>query len=118
MKKSFKDFYIIMVYLTIHNGLKLSSHQDLLNELSKIRKAEMAITNFKNNHLVGFAVPICSNKKVIAGLSVFLPEYRCTAEKQKTIIESMAESARKIEQKFQTLVTPVKVITIILPVMI
>lgn len=66
--------------------------------LSEIREKGIAITNFKNNHLTGFAVPVFLKKKVIASLSIFLPEYRCTPTKQVEIIEQLRQAVHKIEQ--------------------
>jgi IclR family KDG regulon transcriptional repressor len=73
--------------------------QGLLDELSRIRKAQIAITNFENTHIVGFAVPVFSGQKVVAGLSIFLPEYRCTALHQQKIIELLKETASNISKK-------------------
>jgi IclR family transcriptional regulator, KDG regulon repressor len=91
-----------------HNGLPDTKTwpevHDLPNfkiELSKIRKAQLALTNFENTHIVGFAVPVFSNEKVIAGLSVFLPEYRCTAMHQQKIIELMKETALNISRRLE-----------------
>lgn len=73
-----------------------STVEGLVNALTKIRLSGIAMTNFVNTHLVGFAVPIHANGKVIAGLSVFLPEYRCTEGKEEEIIFSLNEAAKSI----------------------
>jgi len=67
--------------------------------LSKIKKDGMVITNATNRHVRGFAVPVFAHDQVVAGLSVFLPEYRYTVARQKLIIESLKESASLISQR-------------------
>ena len=91
-----------------YNGLpeesmweEASTVEGLVNELSKIRLSGIAMTNFLHTHLVGFAVPIHANGKVIAGLSVFLPEYRCTQVRSLEIIAALKETASKIEVMYQ-----------------
>jgi DNA-binding IclR family transcriptional regulator len=59
--------------------------ESLLKELKKIRKNEIAITHLKNRYVKGFAVPVFDRENVVASLSVFLPEVRCTPEKQMQI---------------------------------
>jgi IclR family transcriptional regulator, KDG regulon repressor len=87
-----------------HNGLpdtiwweEAASVSGFENALAQIREKEVAMTHFKNNHLMGFAVPVFLNNKVIASLSIFLPEYRCSASKQIEIVSSLREAAKKIE---------------------
>lgn len=55
-----------------------------------------------NAHLMGFAVPVMVNKQVVAGLSIFLPEYRCSASKKKEIILAMRETVTIINRKLTT----------------
>lgn len=78
-----------------------STLDGLVAELYKIRLSGIAMTNFSHTHLVGFAVPIHANGKVIAGLSVFLPEYRCTEARSLEIIASLKETASNIEVIYQ-----------------
>ena len=73
--------------------------EGLKTALGKIKEACIAITNIKNRHVKGFAVPIFNNTQVIAGLSVFLPEYRCTEAHEKEIIQAMKVSATEISEK-------------------
>ena len=68
----------------------------LKTELGKIKDAGIAITNIQNRHVKGFAVPVFNNELVTAGLSVFLPEYRCTEAHEQEIIEAMKASAAEI----------------------
>jgi IclR family transcriptional regulator, KDG regulon repressor len=69
-------------------------------ELFKIRKNGLVKTNFQNTHLVGFAVPIYYKRKVIASLSVFLPEFRNTPTKEEQIIQELKLTVDKIETEY------------------
>jgi IclR family transcriptional regulator, KDG regulon repressor len=74
----------------------LASFQEAL---AKIKEEGIAITNMKNRHVKGFAVPVRGHGQTVAGLSVFLPEYRCSASRQKEIIRAMNEAAEKISSR-------------------
>ena len=67
--------------------------------LEKIKKEAIAQTHQPHRHVKGFAVPVFKSEKVVAGLSIFLPEYRCTATRQKEIIEALKNSAAEISLK-------------------
>lgn len=89
-----------------HNGLpdktlweEAATVEGLMEALAKIREDGMAMTHFKNNHVVGFAVPVTVNKQVVAGLSIFLPEYRFSAAKRKEIIQGLREAVAVINRK-------------------
>lgn len=72
------------------------THKNLLQELAKIKKEGLAATHVSNRHVRGFAVPVFADGKVVAGLSVFLPDYRCTPSKQRTIIQSLRLASEEI----------------------
>jgi IclR family transcriptional regulator, KDG regulon repressor len=76
-----------------------STHEELQEALLKIKEEGLAMTYFKNNHLVGFAVPIFFKNQVVAGLSIFLPEYRFSASRKKIIVEALREAATAISKK-------------------
>ena len=89
-----------------HNGLpdaetwaEAQTMDDLMSELGHIKNAGIVHTYKQNRHVKGFAVPIFINEQVVASLSVFLPEYRCTAARQQEIIERLKASADVIGQK-------------------
>ncbi|WP_028665073.1 IclR family transcriptional regulator [Runella zeae] len=89
-----------------HNGLpdkalweEASTKEGLLQALAKIKEEALAMTHFKHTHLVGFAMPIIVKGQVIAGLSIFLPEYRFSASKKKEIIQSMRDTVATINRK-------------------
>jgi DNA-binding IclR family transcriptional regulator len=89
-----------------HNGLpdaetwaEAQTLESLVAELGQIKKAGIVHTHKQNRHVKGFAVPIFINEQVVASLSVFLPEYRCSAAHQKEIVERLKASAGVIGQK-------------------
>jgi IclR family transcriptional regulator, KDG regulon repressor len=76
-----------------------SSKEKLKETLARIKKEGIATTFMGNRDIRGFAVPIIVNDLVVAGLSVFLPEYRCTNLRQQEIIQTLKESAQQIGEK-------------------
>lgn len=60
----------------------------LHTELMSIRTQELAVTLSKS-HIVGLAVPVRKSGQVIASLSVFLPEIRCSARRQEEIVTAL-----------------------------
>jgi DNA-binding IclR family transcriptional regulator len=91
---------------TQHNGLpdaetwaEAQTIDGLTAELEKIKNAGIVHTHKQNRHIKGFAVPIFINEQVVASLSVFLPEYRCSDVRQKEIIDRLKASAYAIGQK-------------------
>jgi IclR family transcriptional regulator, KDG regulon repressor len=73
--------------------------QGFMEILSRIKEKGFVMTHIKNRHVKGFAVPIFAHGSVVASLSVFLPEYRCTASKEKEIMEALKASAVEISKK-------------------
>lgn len=67
----------------------------LENELKNIRKEEF-VRVVSVYHTVGFAVPIYQNKKVIAALSVFVPESRYTESHKGKIAKLIRKAAKQI----------------------
>ena len=89
-----------------HNGLpdpalweEASSMEKFHETLTQIKKEALAMTFMGNRHIRGFAVPIVVNDAVVAGLSVFLPEYRCTETREQEIIRELKEGAKQIGVK-------------------
>ena len=89
-----------------HNGLpdpalweEASSMEKLHEALAQIKKETLAMTFMGNRHVRGFAVPIVVSDTVVAGLSVFLPEYRCTEGHQQEIIQALKAAAIQIGSK-------------------
>lgn len=78
--------------------LEATTISGLKEVLSHIRNHGIAKTHKHLSHLKGFAVPIFNHDKVIAGLSVFVPEYRCSPDKELEIVSSMLETSKIISQ--------------------
>ena len=77
------------------------THKTLLQELAKIKKEGIAITHVSNRHVRGFAVPVYVEGKVVAGLSVFLPDYRCTPSKQRAIVHALRRASDEISERLE-----------------
>jgi IclR family transcriptional regulator, KDG regulon repressor len=73
----------------------------LISALAQIKKEGIAKTHLTNRHVKGFAVPIIVHDKALAGLSVFVPEYRCSPSREKDIIQAMKASAAEISEKIR-----------------
>ena len=73
--------------------------ETFIAELENIKNTGIVITNAVARHVKGFAVPIFVNEQVVAGLSIFLPEYRCSEAHEAEIIETMKLSAAEISEK-------------------
>ena len=71
---------------------------DLDSALAKIRSQSLAITHSKT-HIIGLAVPIRKSGLVVASLSVFLPEIRCSPTRQKEIIQALQQAAQGINER-------------------
>ncbi|WP_341228431.1 IclR family transcriptional regulator C-terminal domain-containing protein [uncultured Arcticibacterium sp.] len=82
-----------------HLWPEATNKEELYEQLKIIKEKGIAETKFSHNHLMGFAVPIILNNQVIAGISVFLPEYRCTPEKQEMVIHHLNNAALLISKK-------------------
>jgi IclR family transcriptional regulator, KDG regulon repressor len=89
-----------------HSGLpdaelwtEATTKEGLVEALSKIKKEQLVITHMLNRHVKGFAVPLFVGEQVVASLSVFAPEYRCAAARQKEIIQALKENAAEISGK-------------------
>lgn len=54
--------------------------------LAQIKRNELAVTH-STSHIIGLAVPIHKNGEVVASLSIFLPEIRCSGQRQKQIVQ-------------------------------
>lgn len=69
--------------------------EGLLNALQKIREEEFAELR-SIYHTVGFAVPVYRDGKVVAGLSVFVPESRYSETSRGKLYKAIRKTARKI----------------------
>ena len=78
-----------------------TTKKSLLEVLEKIRHDGMVMTYAPTRHIRGFAVPVYAQEKVMAGLSVFLPDYRYTVARQKLIVDSLKGASEAISQRLQ-----------------
>lgn len=67
----------------------------LAHELADIRADELAVS-FSTTHIIGLAVPVRQHGQVVASLSVFLPQIRCSAARKKDITQALRLSATEI----------------------
>ncbi len=77
-----------------------ASSADLDVALARIRSEELAITHSKT-HIIGLAVPIRKSGLVVASLSVFLPEIRCSASRQQEIVQALRQAAQAINERLE-----------------
>jgi len=80
-----------------------STLKGLSEALAKIRKESIAITHLTDRHVRGFAVPIYNGEQVVAGLSVFMPDYRYTVARQKIIIQSLKDASQIISKRLNSI---------------
>lgn len=74
------------------------TREGLEKELGKIRQAEFVqITS--PHHTIGFAVPLYKGEKVVAGLSVFVPESRYTETNQSKMFKLIQKTVKKISEQ-------------------
>lgn len=79
--------------------LEASTEKGVAEVLDAIKKNGVAVTHLRERHVKGFAVPIFFQEKVVAALSIFLPEYRCTTTKEKEIIEGLKNASTEISAR-------------------
>ncbi|MBD2754355.1 IclR family transcriptional regulator [Spirosoma validum] len=75
-----------------------TSPQGLDAELAEIRTKELSRTR-SQTHIIGLAVPIRRQNLVIASLSIFVPEIRCSTGRQKEIEFELRSAAQLINER-------------------
>ncbi len=71
----------------------------LKTQLESIQREGIVFTDHKDRHVKGFAVPVRASGGVVAGLSVFLPEFRCSVSKEQEIIAALQKAATEISAR-------------------
>ncbi|MDQ1142612.1 IclR family transcriptional regulator [Pedobacter agri] len=71
-------------------------------EISKIRTAGYSI-QISINQIVGLAVPLFKDEKIIACLGMYMPNYRYDALGHERILQSIIKSGRAINEKLNTI---------------
>ncbi len=74
--------------------------EGLYRELEKIREEKMAMLT-SIYHTVGFAVPVYRDNRVVAGLSVFVPESRYTEAAKTKIPKLLRRAAKQISERLK-----------------
>lgn len=77
---------------------EIEDEEDLMTELNKIKKKQLAVQVSKAQ-IVGLAVPIYKNQKVIASLGIYLPETRYTSSMQEKSLEELRKTCDLINMK-------------------
>jgi DNA-binding IclR family transcriptional regulator len=76
----------------------IEDEDDLLTEFNQIKKKQLAV-QISVAQIVGLAVPIFKDKKVIASLGVYLPQSRYTAAMQAKILDEIKKTGETINHK-------------------
>jgi len=79
---------------------EVTDEKTLLEVVRKIRTDGYAIQLTKSK-IIGLAVPVLQEGKVIAGLSVYMPQFRYAKSDKKEIIAKLMKSSRNITRKLQ-----------------
>lgn len=77
---------------------EVRSAEDLKKALAGIRRQKLAESH-SPEHVVGLAVPVWRHEQVVASVSVYLPEVRCTPGHRKQIIAALREAGDRISQE-------------------
>jgi len=72
--------------------------EGLAAALAQIRADELLVT-LSPSHIVGLAVPIWQQNRVVASLSLFPPQSRCPAARKKEITPALRQVARQIQEQ-------------------
>ncbi len=76
------------------------TRETLQAELNKIKADEFVIIR-THHHAVCMAVPVYKNNVVVAGLSIFVPESRCTEKKLEDLERLIKLTAQKINTQLE-----------------
>jgi len=83
---------------SVETWKEASSPESLEIALDKIKQEELVIT-YSLKHIIGIAVPVRKNDRVIAALSIFMPEIRFSVPRKKEIILALRAAAEKINDR-------------------
>jgi len=64
-------------------------------EILSIRTAQLAVR--LTDSLVAMAVPVTESGRVVAGLGVYVPRFRCSVRRQQRLLQALRRSARELE---------------------
>lgn len=75
----------------------IEDEEDLIMELGKIRKKQLA-QQISIAQIIGLAIPVFKDKKVIASLGIYLPQTRYTPAMQDKILNNLKETGEIINK--------------------
>ena len=76
---------------------EVDDFEDLKLELGRIRKKDICI-QVSRNHIVGVAVPINEEGKIIASLGIYLPDLRFSGERKQMVLDKLVAAGQEINQ--------------------
>ncbi|MCE6991272.1 IclR family transcriptional regulator [Dyadobacter sp. CY323] len=77
------------------------SPEGLMEAIGKIRAERCALQVLPGRQVIGLAVAIQKNSKVVASLSIYLPEYRYMNMDKIALVEKLKSTADRISQKLK-----------------
>ena len=77
---------------------KVKSARDLEQALAGIRRKKLARSD-SAEHVVGLAVPVWREDRVVASVSVYLPEVRFTSDRREEIISALRDAGEEITRQ-------------------
>nr|WP_295926261.1 IclR family transcriptional regulator [uncultured Dyadobacter sp.] len=81
--------------------VEASTDEGLRAVTAQIRREHCAFQVLPGRQVVGLAVPVYKNERIVASLSIYLPEYRFMAIDKLTLINLLKTTAQKITQKLK-----------------
>lgn len=78
-----------------------SSEERLRAVVAQIRREECAFQVLPGRQVVGLAVPVFKHDRIVASLSIYLPEYRFMAIDKMTLVNQLKSTAQKISDKLR-----------------
>lgn len=79
---------------------KVKSARDLEQALAGIRRKKLARSD-SAEHVVGLAVPVWRDDRVVASVSVYLPEVRFASNRREEIISALREAGEEITRQLE-----------------
>ena len=80
---------------------EVKNKEDLITAFEKIRAEKLGKTYVGGGQIKGFAAPILKNNQIVASLSVFIPEYRCSPSKEAELISNLQRTSFRIENNLE-----------------
>lgn len=81
--------------------LEASTREGMLTEVKKIRSERLATQVTMNKQIIGLAVPVYHGSRIIASLSVYMPDYRYMIADKANILARLKATAINISKKLK-----------------